>query len=293
MLRGYRLFVLALGLILCGAQPPKEQTQGKPSAHETEQPASKPYAPYPGYNPDPCYQAKDHDTADLCAQWRAAIAAEKAAKEAGRSTDWSIFATFLSAMSLVSVAYALKLTIDANLIAKETARLQLRAYVGCIDWAAESKKSGLHFWVTIKNSGQTPAKDLKFSRFLTSDARHSHDDLTFEGIGTVDLAPGNEWVKLSATYENDSKGLELAYIAEVRYSDIFGDRWSLKLLFKRDSSGRWMTVGDSDELNCVYPFGEHQKSRLIQSNRRSLATIRDAFAIMWRKVRNTIGALAT
>ena len=192
VLRGYRLFVLALGLILCGAQPPKEQTQGKPSAHETEQPASKPYAPYPGYNPDPCYQAKDHDTADLCAQWRAAIAAEKAAKEAGRSTDWSIFATFLS-----------------------------------------------------------------------------------------------------ATYENDSKGLELAYIAEVRYSDIFGDRWSLKLLFKRDSSGRWMTVGDSDELNCVYPFGEHQKSRLIQSNRRSLATIRDAFAIMWRKVRNIIGALAT
>ena len=110
MLRGYRLYVLALGLILAGAQQPSKSTQGaggtyqaqvSPGASaaptETTQP---PYRPYPDYNPDPCYQAKNHDSADLCAQWRAAIAAEKAAHESRRATNWGIAATFLSFATL-------------------------------------------------------------------------------------------------------------------------------------------------------------------------------------------------
>lgn len=107
MPRGNRLFVLALGLILCGAKPPQEQAKGQPSAQPTQQATAEPYAPYPVYNPDPCYQAKNHDTADLCAQWRASIAAEKAAHEARRATNWAIVATLLSAAGLGFIVWSL------------------------------------------------------------------------------------------------------------------------------------------------------------------------------------------
>lgn len=118
MLRGYRLIVLAFGLIVCGAQPPKEQAQGKTSAQPTEQAVTEPYAPYTGYNPAPCYQAKNHDAADLCAQWRASVAAEKAAHEARRATSWSIVATLLSFIGLCAIIFSLRQTNRALRIAQ-------------------------------------------------------------------------------------------------------------------------------------------------------------------------------
>ena len=82
MLRGYRLLVLALGLVLAGAAPPKEGGIGKAPAEKIKPSAPKTpdYSAYPDKEAESCYTAKDHDSADLCAQWRAAIAAEKAAK---------------------------------------------------------------------------------------------------------------------------------------------------------------------------------------------------------------------
>ena len=163
MLRGYRLLVIALGLVLCGAKPPQEQPKGQASAQPTEQATANPYAPYAGYNPDPCYQAKDHDTADLCAQWRAALAAEKAAKEAGRATDWSIFATLLSAVSLSAVAFALYLTVEANRIARDTAKRQLRAYMEVFETKIGifPEDGEIIIQLTFQNCGQTPAYKLR------------------------------------------------------------------------------------------------------------------------------------
>jgi hypothetical protein len=109
------IIVAAFGwLSLCGANPPAQYTNGHSAAHNTSQtpsavasplprlatsPSDK-FAPYGGYNPDPCYKAQSHDAADLCAQWRAAIAAEKAAHEARRTSTWSIVATVLSAIAV-------------------------------------------------------------------------------------------------------------------------------------------------------------------------------------------------
>ena len=207
MLRGNRLYIVALGLILCGAKPPQEQPQSQTSAQPAEQATAEPYAPYAGYDPDPCYQAKDHDAADLCAQWRASIAAEKAANEAGRATDWAIVATFLSAIGLGAIVVSLRQTNRSLRIAQrdratatrravasgdetkaameiarknaaateqsvaETRRIgeaQVRCYPTTI--SAEIGHASLNFVaikIVVKNTGLSPAKNVTFSAYLT------------------------------------------------------------------------------------------------------------------------------
>lgn len=194
----YRGVILAFGwLILCGAQPPKEQPKSGGSAQQTA-PAPEPAAPpsptpsggpsgnftaYPGYNPDPCYHAKDHDAADLCAQWRAAIAAEKAAHEARRATNWSIVATFLSALSLAAVAWALKLTVESNQIGRDSLELERNSIVegnrpwlmnkiikvGRVEDPGGEYDGGLYFQTTLGNYGNRPAIRL----YLRTDLERS------------------------------------------------------------------------------------------------------------------------
>lgn len=177
MPRGYRcVIVAALGwLALCGAQPPAKQpertsgankaTPAATTAAPTPLPAAGPppkFAAYPGYDPDPCYHAEDKDAADLCAQWRAAIAGEKAAHEARRASTWSIVATVLNALGLIAVGAALYLTVQSNRIARDTARRQLRAYVSVAVMGLEvtedsSGQLSLVFRTIARNGGETPA----------------------------------------------------------------------------------------------------------------------------------------
>lgn len=103
------------------------------------------YRPYPRYNPDPCYNSKDHDSADLCAQWRAAMAAEKTTQEARRATTWSIVATLFSFLTVVGLIVSLSQTQGAlaearrgNLIAQ---RSIARATRQAIANAASARKA--------------------------------------------------------------------------------------------------------------------------------------------------------
>lgn len=154
MSRGYRgIIVAAFGwLILCGANPPSEHPQSSKSAQEsaptpqptiapTPAPAASPtpkFTAYGGYNPDRCYHAEDHDAADLCAQWRAAVAAEKAAHEARRSVTWSIVASLLSFATIVGLIVTIWRTSGAlkearrgnrlNLLFERRSRRESRAY---------------------------------------------------------------------------------------------------------------------------------------------------------------------
>jgi len=57
-----------------------------------------------------CYQHTDHDTADLCAQWRAALAAEASAHEARRATNWSVFGAIISLLGTVGLIVTIFLT---------------------------------------------------------------------------------------------------------------------------------------------------------------------------------------
>lgn len=80
---------------------------------------SKPYLPRPDKNDDRCYEADDHDSADLCAQWRAALAAEKAAETAEWGNYVGVASALLSFVSIVLVLIALGQTRKANRISEE------------------------------------------------------------------------------------------------------------------------------------------------------------------------------
>lgn len=124
---------------LTGANQPAKQDE---SSARTEQLAPSPsltpaptppsatsptnkFVAYGGYDPDPCYHAKDHDAADLCAQWRSAIAAEKTAHEARRATSWAIVATFLSAATVIGLIITILQTNGALGEARRGNRLNL------------------------------------------------------------------------------------------------------------------------------------------------------------------------
>ena len=125
MPRGYRLLIVAVGIVLCGAKPPSEQAQRSQGAQQAE--PAPPFTAYAGYNLDPCYRAKNHDAADLCAQWRASIAAEKAAHEARRATNWSIIATFLNALALFAVWLSLRQTKRSVMVNREANTIAISA----------------------------------------------------------------------------------------------------------------------------------------------------------------------
>lgn len=139
MLRSCRFIILAIAglILLTGAQQPAKQSettksnkQTKNTTSEATAPAKTPeptYRAYPDKYADSCYNAKDHNSADLCAQWRAAIAAEKAAKEAARATDWAIIATLLSFLGVSGLIYTIWQTHGALRAAREGNRITMKA----------------------------------------------------------------------------------------------------------------------------------------------------------------------
>lgn len=180
MSRGYRFIIFAAvgWLALCGAKLSVEQPKSVVSTESSSSltnsatsPARSPstkagheFVAYPGYNPDPCYNAQEHDAADLCAQWRAAIAAEKAAHEARRATTWSIVAAILNTIGLFAVGYALYLNIEANRIARLAAIHDRRPFLSYnelkVNWA-DGRFHGIGVgWI---NTGRSLAKGVDAS----------------------------------------------------------------------------------------------------------------------------------
>lgn len=113
MLRSHSISIsiLAGTLLIAAQQPPKLDTTKRgevllPTPTVTPaavvQPAP-PYKPFPRRFSDACYNAADHDSADLCAQWRAALAAEKAVREATIATRVAIVGTILSLLTVLGL----------------------------------------------------------------------------------------------------------------------------------------------------------------------------------------------
>lgn len=121
MLRGYwRIIIAVAGLVLLGAAPPEKRAENAQPTKAIEPPAPPQarYAPYPDRYAESCYQAKDHDTADLCAQWRAATAAEEAADTAWWGNLVGAIAATLSLASVFLVVIALRQTEKSLTIAQ-------------------------------------------------------------------------------------------------------------------------------------------------------------------------------
>ncbi len=166
MLRGYRVILCAVvGLALSGAALPRKEAV-------TQQSASQPspsVTPLPEYMPYPerCYGNRNHDIADLCAQWRAAVAAEKASETAYWSNWIASAGALLSFVSIVLVVIALGHTRKANEITRNGQRAWMTDAVPIKTEAINSSFAGMlytdavgfnHAW---ENTGPTPAIEAR------------------------------------------------------------------------------------------------------------------------------------
>ncbi len=138
MSRRYWVSIVALvGLIaLTGAGPPNKSEVRAAPTQNTEQvptsptpsPLAEDFTPYSDRKSDDCYQSNNHDRSDLCAQWRAALAAEEAAN-ATKLGNWITgVGALLSFVSILFVVAALRQAREANRIsAREFARSRIEA----------------------------------------------------------------------------------------------------------------------------------------------------------------------
>lgn len=257
MPRGYRLFVITLGLILAGAAPPKKEPVTQTAAHQVSPTQAPPadYSPYPDKQADSCYQAKDHDSADLCAQWRAAIAAEKASNAAWWGNLIGGVGAALSFASVILVIAALRQTerslsaaSAANEIARDTAKSQLRAYVMAEDqfMIGFYRNGPTEFTVKLHNRGQTPAHNVRVWSVVGGTTENPDDfkvfrrpEPGFHQSASV-LGPGNFMLHSNdcqAPLSGDAYlsvvmgGVKFVFAGVISYDDIFGK--SHKTTFKQ------------------------------------------------------------
>jgi hypothetical protein len=119
----------------------------------------------------PCDSPAKREEDDTCSQWRSANAAEAATRAAidQASLAWwgiwvgvvSAIATAVAALAAAAAAraavMATKEASEANSIARDTAKRQLRAFVAAERSVLEIKENLVVATIAIVNSGQTPA----------------------------------------------------------------------------------------------------------------------------------------
>ncbi|WP_373929263.1 hypothetical protein QTN93_10560 [Sphingomonas aerolata] len=104
----------------------------------------------------PCGPTEYKSNDDLCAQWKAADAAEK-------SAWWAAFAGWFGGLSFLGVLGAIGVALHSNWIARDTAKRQLRAYISwdSVTMLLHRDRNGAvidgRLQIGWKNNGQTPA----------------------------------------------------------------------------------------------------------------------------------------
>jgi hypothetical protein len=274
MPRGYRLFVLALGLVLscaihADAKGGNEQAQADQTitkslgdiAAANRQKAER--AQRADQDEAPCGQGKYGSSADLCAQWKAADAAAD-------SAWWAWVAAISTIISTAAVLVAIGLTYQANAIARSTAKRELRAYIFPagfnLDWQLNLKDGAQNavLNVVIKNSGTTPARRFQI------DIRHSFEFSELDqfsaiaAYGQYSLLGPNETINSpSIRIPADEVTRSFREPAPVYvfggffYEDIFGEkhetRFCFKVVFQRKGEGdipNWIQWEYCGKHNC-------------------------------------------
>lgn len=111
MSNGYRNFIFAIvgWLILAGAALPPDE-RGTPEQSKPEQTLPQPPGPVAppveksGQSPDlntPCDQGEDNRNSDLCAQWKAADAAQESAVWTKRTFFLGVFGAVIGLLTLL------------------------------------------------------------------------------------------------------------------------------------------------------------------------------------------------
>lgn len=215
------------------------------------------YAAYPDKNAYECYYAKQHDSADLCAQWRAAIAAENSARWTFWAFAISFAGTALSGVALIGLLLSLQQTErslkeakDGNDLARQTAKRQLRPYIYPSHAGFKLVAGKPIITMSIKNFGQTPALNKRGWIHTWVECYPLHDPLpepptTFRMSSSV-VGPGadSEWEQPHGARLNDysiteiEAGRAALYVYGIeRYTDAFGDDHVTRYIFFANGKG--------------------------------------------------------
>lgn len=292
MPRGYRLYIVALGLILACtnyayAKSGNEQADAQQSVAASLDRIASRYddaaerAQRADQEEGPCGEGKYGSNSDLCAQWKAADAASD-------SAWWAWAAAISSIVGTAGVVAALGIGWHSNYIARDTAKRQLRAYIGFTNWSVKTVKGKTIYTTGIQNFGQTPAYRLTFDRVLTTDLDFDCNRLSHDRGYAIDIVPGGDWTDLAAEHPKTTE--PLAYYADARFYDAFGKQWGVRVKSVQNEKMQWHI---QQEGHGEYEVRDHRRSLPIRSCIKGIATVRDTFTAMWRKVRNLFGAFST
>lgn len=193
MLRGYRLLIVAVGLVLTGAGPPKPSTDSNQTKSKADQSTRAPaiFATpkpiviiQPTKQSGPCGPDWYQSDEDLCAQWKAA----DAARDAADYSNWTFWLSLVGTAGLLVTLYYTRIavlvakaaTADADdaiaiaernalsaenqvAVAKDAADRQLRPYlifhqaVHGLPPQTDERGEWFDFVETISNQGYSPA----------------------------------------------------------------------------------------------------------------------------------------
>lgn len=240
---GVRLFVLlAAALSLAAANHSDAKSGGKQAAAEsavsnslqniaTSYDQSSKRAESTEKDEAKCGPEKYGSNTDLCAQWKAADAATD-------SAWWAWASAILGLGSFMGVVVALGIALHSNLIARDTARHQLRAYI-TLDSVEltppEIMRGPFSFQLFWRNSGQTPASRV-FTRTVFDMLAGKPVSLDYsvvdkaDAIGPFVVGPGQTIAseRIEVSFEDGMRILHKTgsgmVLGRVSYEDVFADR---------------------------------------------------------------------
>ena len=264
MLRGYRFLLTALGLALSCANHAYAKGSGEqPSAHQPKE-ASHEHtasrydeaakgAERADQQEAPCGPKQYGSNADLCAQWKAADAASD-------SAWWAWVAAVSTIISTAAVLVAIGLTYQANAIARDTAKRELRAYVFpsglTLDWQISLKDGAQSAKIAVKmaNSGGSPTRNLQIVVMHSVDLNVLKQFESVNGNGPSSILGPRESVMspeilipISDTIRYFKEDIPIYIYGGFFYEDVFRVKRETRFCY----AVRFTRVGESDYPNYI------------------------------------------
>lgn len=208
----------------------------------TQQPAVANRAPHV-----PCTAMASRDESDLCAQWRAATAAEHGA-------FWSFAQMVLSGAGLIGLFVtlwfnrrALEIADKSNLDARKIGQAQVKSYISIGSVKFQITEHGIAV-VTFKltNAGQSPAVGVKASgkvkiKALTGSLQNT---LIADSVGSSIIASQSSLKFRGLVFDKgisedlldicnleDDRYVGIWVILNIKYCDVFNNKYEVKRIF--------------------------------------------------------------
>lgn len=167
MLRSARFAAVAIGLIALVGEPhdTRAQEQDQPQTEQMQIPPPLFGLTDQAHKPDqltaPCEPGSDNRNSDLCAQWKAADAANQSAYWSGPTYRLGVAGIGIGLFTLAAAVAAAIFTGQTVVVTRKIGEAQTRAYINVINVKANVADGGsFEIEFTVKNFGQSPARFL-------------------------------------------------------------------------------------------------------------------------------------